>query len=208
MRLVLSHGAAGGLHAPDLVAVAAALPAEGVEVLLVEQPWRVSGRRLAPAPAILDEGFVAVVEHWGEHHEPGPAPAPFAVGGRSAGARVGCRTAVRLGAVGVLALAFPLHPPGRPERSRQAELLDTRVPVLVVQGVRDPFGGPDEVAGVLAGTRERRAELVKVPGADHGFAVRVRDGGAQARDAGLAAAVREVVPWLAAVVGSGAAGNT
>ncbi|MDQ3105051.1 MAG: hydrolase, partial [Actinomycetota bacterium] len=98
VTMVLSHGAGGGIDAPDLVAVAAGLPAYGVDVVLVEQPWRVAGRRLAPRPDRLDAAFEAVLAH--------VAPAtPFVVGGRSAGARVACRTGAGLGAVGVLALA-------------------------------------------------------------------------------------------------------
>ena len=136
--VLLSHGAGGGLDAPDLVAAAAVLPSLGVEVVLVEQPWRVAGRRVASPPPRLDEAFRAVVER--------VAPAvPYVVGGRSAGARVACRTGAALGAVAVLALAFPLHPPGRPDRSRAGELTGARLPVAVVQGSRDAFGSPAEV---------------------------------------------------------------
>jgi predicted alpha/beta-hydrolase family hydrolase len=158
--LVLGHGAGGGIGARDLAALAAALPAQGLEVVAVEQPWKVAGKKIAPAPATLDTGWLAVLEAL--------APsAPLIVGGRSAGARVACRTAARLGAAGVLALAFPLHPPGRPDRSRLAELLGAGTPVLVVQGERDPFGTPAEFpADLPAGVR-----CVPVPAADHGFAV-------------------------------------
>ncbi|HWS37932.1 MAG TPA: alpha/beta family hydrolase [Actinoplanes sp.] len=133
--LVLGHGAGGGVDAPDLVAVHGAAVAAGVRVALVTQPYRVAGRR-APAPAgHLDEAWTAVVR---ELHVP---PLPLIVGGRSSGARVACRTATTLGAAGVLALAFPLHPPGRPEKSRAGEL-PSGVPALVVNGDRDPFGVP------------------------------------------------------------------
>ncbi|TWD21573.1 hypothetical protein FB570_106284 [Streptomyces sp. T12] len=159
-RLVLavSHGAGGGIEARDLVALAAALPAHGVTVALVEQPWRVAGRKLAPAPKTLDTGWRGI---WPALAEPG---LPVISGGRSAGARVACRTATELGAHAVLALSFPLHPPGRPEKSRASELLGAGVPTLVVQGGNDPFGRPAEFP-------EGPHELVEVAWADHGFAV-------------------------------------
>jgi predicted alpha/beta-hydrolase family hydrolase len=152
--VVLGHGAGGGPDAPDLAAVRDRLVADGIGVVLVEQPYRVAGRR-APAPAgQLDAAWrevCAVVRR--------PAT-PLVVGGRSSGARVACRTALAVGADAVVALAFPLHPPGRPERSRVDELLQAGVPTLVVQGERDAFGAPEEFPrGVLVAT---------VPG-DHGL---------------------------------------
>ncbi|MCJ1678056.1 hydrolase [Streptomyces sp. APSN-46.1] len=163
-RLVLavSHGAGGGIEARDLQALAAALPARGITVALVEQPWRVAGKKVAAAPKVLDEGWRAL---W-----PALAGAglPVVAGGRSAGARVACRTAAELDAAGVLALAFPLHPPGRPEKSRAQELLGAGRPALVVQGGRDPFGRPEEFPPPGAGDPYR---LVEVPYGDHGFAV-------------------------------------
>ncbi|MGW3317140.1 alpha/beta hydrolase family protein [Streptomyces fungicidicus] len=159
-RLVLavSHGAGGGIEARDLRALAAGLPAHGVTVALVEQPWRVAGKKVAPAPKTLDTGWRGI---WPALAEPG---LPVVSGGRSAGARVACRTATELGARAVLALSFPLHPPGRPERSRADELLGAGVPTLVVQGGNDPFGRPGEFP-------EGDYELVEVPHGDHGFAV-------------------------------------
>ncbi|MFC8196670.1 alpha/beta family hydrolase [Streptomyces sp. NPDC060006] len=159
-RLVLavSHGAGGGIEARDLRALAAALPGHGVTVALVEQPWRVAGKKLAPAPKTLDAGWRGL---WPLVAKPG---LPVVAGGRSAGARVACRTAAELGAHAVLALSFPLHPPGRPEKSRAGELLGAGVPTLVVQGGSDPFGRPEEFP---AGSYE----LVEVPYGDHGFAV-------------------------------------
>ncbi|MFJ2175255.1 MULTISPECIES: alpha/beta family hydrolase [unclassified Streptomyces] len=138
--LALGHGAGGGIEARDLRALAAALPPLGVTVALVEQPWRVAGKKVAPAPATLDTGWRAL---WPAlaGREPGLG---LVAGGRSAGARVACRTARELGARAVLALSFPLHPPGRPEKSRAAELLGSGVPTLVVQGGNDPFGKPAE----------------------------------------------------------------
>ncbi|MEV0742731.1 alpha/beta family hydrolase [Streptomyces sp. NPDC050549] len=159
-RLVLavSHGAGGGIEARDLQALATVLPEHGVTVALVEQPWRVAGKKVAPAPKTLDVGWRGI---WPAVAEPG---LPVVSGGRSAGARVACRTATELGAAAVLALSFPLHPPGRPEKSRADELLGAGVPTLVVQGGNDPFGKPAEFP-------EGAFELVEVPYGDHGFAV-------------------------------------
>lgn len=134
---VLGHGAGGGVEAPDLVAVTKALTAVGWTVARVEQPYRVKGRR-APEPAPrLDAAWIAVVAALRQRRR-----SPLLVGGRSSGARVACRTAEVVRADAVLALAFPLHPPGKPEKSRADELLGVSVPTLVVQGERDPFGGP------------------------------------------------------------------
>lgn len=139
--LVLGHGAGGGVGAPDLAAATRAALAEGVSVALVEQPYRVAGRR-SPAPAPqLDAVWVAVVAAL---RADALAGLPLLAGGRSSGARVACRTAATTGAAGVLCLAFPLRPPGRkaPAPSRLPELEAVTVPVLVVQGERDPFGVP------------------------------------------------------------------
>jgi predicted alpha/beta-hydrolase family hydrolase len=145
--VVLGHGAGGGVDSADLSAVAGAAAAAGWRVLLVEQPWKVAGKRIAPAPARLDEGWTAVLQALREDWLTGP----LVLGGRSAGARVACRTASAQGASGVLALAFPLHPPGKPEKSRAAELHLVDVPLLVVQGETDAFGGPAEVEAALTG---------------------------------------------------------
>lgn len=135
--LVLGHGAGGGVNAPDLLALRDAALAAGLAVARVTQPYRLAGRR-APAPARqLDVAWTVVLSVL-RARCPG---IPLVVGGRSSGARVACRTADAVGAAGVVALAFPLHPPGRPERSRAAEL-PASVPTLVVNGDRDPFGMP------------------------------------------------------------------
>ena len=150
--LVLGHGAGGGVTARDLVAATDAALSIGVSVALVEQPYRVAGRR-SPAPAHqLDAAWIAVVEHLCA----GPLrDLPLVVGGRSAGARVACRTAAQTGAVAVVCLAFPVHPPGRPEKTRLPELDAVAVPTLVVQGAADPFGMPP------AGSKRN---VVTVPG--------------------------------------------
>ena len=167
--LALGHGAGGGIGARDLRGIAEALPAHKVTVALVEQPWRVAGKKVAPAPRTLDAGWRAV---WPLLTKPGP---PVVAGGRSAGARVACRTARDLGAVGVLALSFPLHPPGRPEKSRADELLGAGVPTLVVQGANDPFGNPGEFPD-FPEPPEGEYELVEVPYGDHGFGTPKRAG--------------------------------
>jgi uncharacterized protein len=139
LALVLGHGAGGGLSSPDLTAVTEVAQAERFSVALVEQPYRVAGRR-SPAPAPqLDAAWRAAVDFLlgGELHG-----LRLVVGGRSLGARVACRTSAEAGAIGVLCLAFPLHPPGRPGATRLDELEQVRVPTLVVQGERDPFGIP------------------------------------------------------------------
>ncbi|WBB79377.1 alpha/beta hydrolase [Micromonospora sp. WMMD882] len=147
--LVLGHGAGGGVDAPDLVALRDAAVRAGVLVARVTQPYRVAGRR-APAPAAhLDEAWTAVLAELRRRHPTAPA---LLVGGRSSGARVACRTAAAVGAAGVVALAFPLRPPQRPERSRAAEL-DTGLPTLVVNGDRDPFGVPTPGPTVRVRTR-------------------------------------------------------
>ena len=133
--LLLGHGAGGGVEAADLVALASELPRQGVTVVRVEQPWRVAGKKLAPRPEVLDECFVAAANRLRSR-------TPLVVGGRSAGARSAARTSSELGASGYLALSFPLHPPGKPERSRLDELQLVDVPTLVVQGERDPSAGP------------------------------------------------------------------
>lgn len=148
--LLLGHGAGGGIDAPDLVAATRAATSAGVHVALVEQPYRVAGRR-APAPANqLDTAWLAVAEKLAEHWF---ADLPVLFGGRSSGARVACRTAAQGQAVAVLCLAFPVHPPGKPEKSRLSELDGVGVPVLVVQGERDPFGRP-------AATHHHEVELL------------------------------------------------
>jgi predicted alpha/beta-hydrolase family hydrolase len=154
--LVLGHGAAGGVEAPDLVAARTAAIAERVSVALVEQPYRVAGRRSPAPPRQLDAAFIAVVEHLATREL---RELPFVAGGRSLGGRVACRTVTATGAVGVLCLAFPLQPPRRSAESRLPELDAVPVPTLVVQGERDPFGIPPPGP---------RREVVLVPG-DHGL---------------------------------------
>jgi uncharacterized protein len=140
--LALGHGAGGGVSAPDLVAATRSALELDWAVALVEQPYRVAGRRSSPPPAQLDGAWTSVVERLTSEELAG---LPLVTGGRSAGARVACRTAAASGAAGVLCLAFPVHPPGRaddPAKSRQPELDAVKLPVLVVQGTHDPFGMP------------------------------------------------------------------
>jgi len=176
---VLGHGAAGGVGTADLVAATEVANQAGVAVALVEQPYVVAGRR-SPAPAKqLDAAWTAVVEQLQGDELEG---LPIIAGGRSAGARVACRTAAPLDAIAVLCLAFPVHPPGKaddPAKSRMSELEAVKVPVLVVQGDSDPFGMPPDGPG---------RTVVAVPG-NHSL----RDSDA------VAAAVSD---WLPGVVGS------
>jgi predicted alpha/beta-hydrolase family hydrolase len=165
--LVLGHGAGGGIESADLVAVTAAAAGAGWRVVRVEQPWRVAGKRIAAAPPRLDEGWRAVLD---ELRAADLVTGPLVFGGRSAGARVACRTAAELGATGVLALAFPLHPPGKPEKTRAPELTAVAVPLVVVQGETDAFGAPAAVAAVLAG--RANASVYAVPG-DHALKANV-----------------------------------
>ncbi|TFV70308.1 hypothetical protein E4P39_20260 [Blastococcus sp. CT_GayMR19] len=159
--LVLGHGAGGGVESVDLLAVAVGAAAAGWRVIRVEQPWRVARQRVAPAPPRLDEAWRTVLD---QLDADGRITGPLVLGGRSAGARVACRTAAERGAAGVLALAFPLYPPGRPEKSRAAELTAVAVPLVVVQGETDAMGRPAEVAAALSG--RARASVYAVPG-DH-----------------------------------------
>ena len=177
--LLLSHGAGNGVESRDLAALATALPRHGVSVALFEQPWRVAGRKVASPPATLDVGLEAAARAWRRR-------SPLVVGGRSAGARSAARSAAALGASGCLALAFPLHPPGRPDRSREAELTGSGVPTLVVQGERDTMGLPEEFP---EGT-----DLTVVPGADHGLRVPAR--GVLSQAEAMALVAEAVLEWL------------
>lgn len=179
LGLLLSHGAGTGVDTVDLLALAAALPARGFTVALFEQPWRTAGRKVATAPPTLDEGLIAAAAYWG--HRGG-----LVVGGRSAGARSATRCATGLAALGCLALSFPLHPPGKPEKSRVDELVGAGVPTLVVQGERDSMGHPEEFPA--------STELIVVPAADHGMRVPKR--AAVGQDQAMAAMVQQVEAWL------------
>jgi predicted alpha/beta-hydrolase family hydrolase len=163
--LVLGHGAGGGTESPDLVGATRAAGSAGLSVGLVEQPYRVAGRR-RPAPASqLDAAWAAVVSQLREGLFSG---LPILTGGRSLGARVACRTAAATDSVAVLCLAFPLHPPGRPEKSRLPELDAVKVPTLVVQGESDPFGTPPDspnrtLARIPGTTRSRTRPPLQRP---------------------------------------------
>lgn len=191
--LMLGHGIGGGIEAPDLQALAAALPPLGVEVVLVEQPWRVAGKRLGPPPKTLDVAWRAIVDHVranlagdAEHAE---HKVPLLVGGRSAGARVACRTGRDTEASAVLALAFPLHPPGKPEKSRADELTGTGLPTLVVQGAVDPFGNPSEFP-----TLPPTHRLVGLAAGGHEFAVR------KSQEPVIGAVTDAVAAWIETLI--------
>jgi len=177
--LVLGHGAGGGVSSPDLMATAKVAIEEGISVALVEQPYRVAGRR-SPAPAPqLDAAWIAVLEQLQQNELQGHA---IIAGGRSSGARVACRTADDVKASAVLCLAFPVHPPGKagdPSKSRLYELDAVSVPTLVVQGENDPFGMPSDGPG---------RTVIKVPG-NHSLR-------------NTAAITAAVAPWLSEHVAS------
>jgi uncharacterized protein len=164
--LVLGHGAGGGIGALDLELLAQSLPALGTTVVRFEQPWRTAGRTVGAPPPKLDEAWCAaldwlVTQEWVRH--------PLLVGGRSAGARVACRTASHTNPAAIVCLAFPLHLPGRPEKSRLAELLAPTVPRLILQGSKDSFGTAEEIRAAIGNARG--ISVVELPGADHGFRI-------------------------------------
>ena len=188
--LLLSHGAGGGIDAGDLEALARDLPGQGISVALFEQPWRRAGRKVATAPPTLDAALVAAARVLRPR-------TPLVVGGRSAGARSAARTARHLGARGCLALSFPLHPPGRPERSRLDELTSAGVPTLVVQGERDTFGTPEEFPA--------HVDLSVVPGADHSLRVLKRGDVTQEEAYGIV--VESALEWIVREVAGSRGGN-
>jgi uncharacterized protein len=164
--LVLGHGAGGGVGAADLELLATSLPARGTTVVRFEQPWRTAGRTVGAQPPKLDEAWRTALgwlkeQQWAQHQ--------LLVGGRSAGARVACRTASDTDPAAIVCLAFPLHLPGRPEKSRAGELLAPSAPRLVLQGSKDSFGTPEEIRAAI-GTAEG-VQVVELPGADHGYRI-------------------------------------
>lgn len=180
--LLLSHGAGGGVGSRDLQALAAHLPRQGVTVVLFDQPWVLAGRRVASPPPTLDDGLRAAAVRL-------RPTGPLVLGGRSAGARSAARCAPGLDVAGCLALAFPLHPPGRPERTRLPELAGAGVPTLVVQGENDTFGRPEEFPDDLD-----HVDMSVIPGGDHGFKVPAR--GPITQDDALGIVVEATLEWL------------
>lgn len=177
--LLLNHGAGNGIESRDLEALARNLPRSGISVIRFEQPWRVAGRKVATPPATLDAALVAAYDRL-------RIRTPLVLGGRSAGARSAARCAKNLGAVGCLALAFPLHPPGKPEKSRLHELRGARVPILVIQGAHDSMGRPESFPPEI--------DLSVVPEADHGFKVPKR--GAISQDDAMDIVVESALEWI------------
>jgi len=164
--IILGHGAGGSEDAWDLAFLARVLPAAGVSVARYRQPWLVAGRKVAGPPASLDRCWVpavaAVRALWGG--------VPLFVGGRSAGARCACRCFSPAADAGLVLLSFPLHPPGKPEKSRVSELAGATGPALVLQGAADPFGTPSDLARALADAGYAGERIVPVPGATHSLA--------------------------------------
>lgn len=189
--LLLSHGAGAGIDTADLEALAGNLPRHGITVVRLEQPWKVAGKRVATRPSSLDDALVAAANRLRTR-------TPLVVGGRSAGARSAARCARQLGAAGCLALSFPLHPVGHPEKSRLEELRAARVPTLVVQGENDVMGRPEEFPSDV--------DLAVVPNADHGLKVPVR--GEVTQHEALGIVVEATLEWLVReVIGEGPAGG-
>lgn len=177
--LVLGHGAGGGIESPDLLALSRALPNQGISVFRIEQPWRVDGKRVASRPEALDAATLSCVNAI-------RVRTPLILGGRSAGARVACRLAHACGAVGCMALAFPLQPPGRPGVTRLLELQEVHLPTVVIQGQRDAFGGADAFPPHI--------DVVEVPEADHSF--KVLKSAVLSQDEVLALIVESAVDWV------------
>lgn len=182
VTLLLSHGAGGGIEARDLQALAKGLPGQGASVILLEQPWRVAGRKVATPPPTLDAALHAAARSL-------RVRTPIVVGGRSAGARSAARSAAALGAAGCLALSFPLHPPGRPEKSRLEELRGAGVPTLVIQGEHDTMGRPEEFPGDLD-----HVDFAVVPGGDHGLRAPRSAGITEAEAMGIV--LESTLEWL------------
>lgn len=178
-NLLLSHGAGRGTDTLDLEALAEHLPRHGVTVVLFDQPWVVAGRKVASPPGTLDDGLRAAAARLRRTR-------PLVVGGRSAGARSAARCADELQAAGCLALSFPLHPPGRPEKSRLEELQRPSCPTLVIQGERDTFGRPEEFPP--------ETDMSVVPGGDHSLKVPVRGDLTQAEALGVI--VEAALEWI------------
>ncbi|WP_193611915.1 alpha/beta family hydrolase [Nocardioides lijunqiniae] len=177
--LLLGHGAGGGIESRDLEALARHLPRHGITVVRFEQPWRRAGRKIATPPATLDAALRAAADAM-------RVRTPLVLGGRSAGARSAARSAQSLGAAGCLALSFPLHPPGRPERSRLGELTAVRLPTLVIQGENDAMGRPEEFPDAT--------DLCVVPGGDHGLKVPAR--GAISQEEAMEIVVEATLEWV------------
>ncbi len=170
--LVLGHGIGRGVDAPDLVAIAAELPQDGIDVVLIEQPWHVRGARIGGRPEILDTAWQACLK---DLRGRGIGVRRLVVGGRSAGARVACRTADEVGPDALLLLAFPVHAVGRALTQGDGKLPELLAaaggrPTVVVQGSADRMGSPEEIADGLADSGII-ARVVPVPWADHSFSV-------------------------------------
>jgi uncharacterized protein len=196
--LLLGHGASGKIDGADLLALVAALPGEGITVLRHEQAWKVTGGPMRARPDQLDPGWQFAVRHVAEQWP----DVRLIVGGHSAGARCACRGSANPDLprqAAVLALSFPLHPPGKPERSRVNELAGVPVPVTVVQGERDPFGGADELVAALppGWFDEPPRRLVRMEGAGHDLVPLKRVMSRDAAMARIVAATTELVSTLA-----------
>jgi predicted alpha/beta-hydrolase family hydrolase len=189
--LLLGHGAGGDVDSWDLALLADRLPTVGVNVARFRQPYRVAGRKVFSSAPGLDRAWQLAV---GEVARRWPG-LPLFVGGRSAGARTACR-GYAAGQSGLVLLAFPLHPPGKPDKSRLSELLAAAAPTLIVQGEKDTFGTPDQVAAALAEAGRADVRLVTMPAAGHTLAPK-----AKATADEVAAAERLLVWSVTAFIG-------
>jgi uncharacterized protein len=193
--LVLGHGAGGGVGSADLELLAGNLPGLGISVVRFEQPWRTAGRKVGAPPPRLDQAWCAALE-WLTRQE--WAQQPLVVGGRSAGARVACRTASETNPAAIVCLAFPLHLPGRPQQTRLGELLAPSVPRLVLQGSKDSFGTADEIRTAVGQARD--ITVVELAGADHAYRISGKSSVLTPADLGMTL-ITEVSRFVRAVVG-------
>lgn len=165
MKFLFAHGAGGGMNSPFMTAVARGLEARGIDVVRFEFPYMQARRRVPDRePVLLQAWRDVVAEHGG-----GPA---VAIGGKSMGGRMASMVADELGARALLCFGYPFHPPGKPEKLRTAHLATLRTPALIVQGERDPFGTPADIAGYALA---RSIEIAWIAGADHSFRPRERE---------------------------------
>jgi hypothetical protein len=191
--VVLAHGAGGPMDSPFMTAVARGLAGRGLHVARFEFPYmrqrRETGRRPGPdrAPALRAAWLEALATL------PAGGAAPV-VGGKSMGGRIASMIADEAGVRGLVCLGYPFHPPGQPRRLRTAHLRELRTPTLVVQGTRDPFGSPPEVAGYDLSPAIR---VHWIEDGDHSFRPRARSG--RSADEALADAVGAVADFVAAL---------
>jgi predicted alpha/beta-hydrolase family hydrolase len=198
--LILAHGAGAGQHHPFMVGFARALAAQGIEVVTFNFPYTEHKRRLPDRPPVLEACYLrAIGAVAGRHH--GSSSTPLFIGGKSMGGRIATQLAAvhgELPIAGLVLLGYPLHPPGRPDQRRDRHLAEIKRPLLFVQGSRDGFGTPLELAPVLRALRPAPAVHV-VEGGDHSFKLSKANASRQA--AAYREAERAIVEWIRGVSG-------